>query len=89
MKTLRVFLLALLLAAFPLTGLAASVNINTADLSALQQLNGIGPAKAQAILDHRDANGSFGSVDELSAVSGIGARTVEINRELLVVEDPQ
>ena len=89
MKTIRVLFFCLSLALFPLLGIAAGVNINSADVAALQQLNGVGPAKAQAIVDYRDANGPFASVDDLSSVTGIGPRTVEINRAVLTVDDAQ
>ena len=52
------------------------VNINTADREELEGLSGIGPALAQRIIDHRDANGPFQSVDELLEVSGIGEATL-------------
>ena len=48
------------------------VNLNTADLGALQTLSGSGPALAQRILDYRESNGRFASVDQLDEVSGIG-----------------
>ncbi len=48
------------------------VNLNTADAAALETLPGIGPALAQRIIDHREAHGEFGSLEELAAVSGIG-----------------
>jgi competence protein ComEA len=85
MKALRVLTLTVLLL---LTGaaLAAKVNVNTADASALQSLDGVGPAKAAAIVEYRDSNGSFSSIDDLTAVDGIGAATVETNRESIVLE---
>ena len=89
MKTIRVLFFCLSLALFPLLGFAAGVNINSADVAALQQLSGVGPAKARAIVDYRDANGPFASVDDLASVSGIGPRTVEINRSVLTVDDAQ
>lgn len=48
------------------------VNINSADLTTLQTLNGVGPAKAAKIISYREANGRFKKVDELTNVSGIG-----------------
>jgi competence protein ComEA len=48
------------------------ININTADVSNLQALDGIGPATAQKIIDYRTANGSFKSKEDLKNVSGIG-----------------
>lgn len=63
----------------------ARIDINTADLSQLQQLKGIGEKKAQAILDYRAKNGRFRSLDELTLISGISASIVESNRELLTL----
>lgn len=48
------------------------VNINTASAAELDELPGVGPATAQAIIDYRTTNGSFSSVEELTAVDGIG-----------------
>jgi competence protein ComEA len=48
------------------------VNLNTADVAALDTLPRIGPALAQRIIDWREANGSFTSVDQLLDVAGIG-----------------
>ena len=50
----------------------APVNLNTADASQLMSLNGIGEAKAAAIIDYRETNGSFSSAEEIMKVSGIG-----------------
>ncbi len=65
---------------------AGMVNLNTADVETLQQdLIGIGQVKAKAIIDYREANGPFTSVDELLEVKGIGASTLEKNRAKLSV----
>ncbi len=55
----------------------AAVNINTASKDELIALSGIGPAKAQAILDYRKLNGPFKTVDDLRNVKGIGAKRLE------------
>ena len=52
----------------------AKVSLNTADLTALDTLPGVGPVLAQRILDWRAAHGRFTSVDELGEVSGIGEK---------------
>ena len=48
------------------------LNLNTATLEQLDELDGIGPTTAQSILDYREENGGFGSVEELGQVPGIG-----------------
>ncbi len=48
------------------------LNLNTATLEQLDELDGIGPATAQSILDYREEHGGFGSVEELGEVPGIG-----------------
>jgi competence protein ComEA len=60
---------------------AEPVNINTADAAALAKaLNGIGPAKAKAIVSYRDKNGPFKSVDQLAMVDGITQKLIDKNR---------
>lgn len=61
------------------------VNLNTADLAALDTLPRIGPAIAQRILDWREENGRFTSVDDLMAVPGIGEKMLASLRDLVTV----
>ncbi len=76
---------------FALTGLvvaadAPKININTASAEELTQLKRIGPKYAEKIVAFREANGPFKSADELVNVSGIGSKTVEVNRGLITVK---
>lgn len=64
----------------------ALVNINTATVSELSTLKGIGPIKAEAIVRFREEHGSFSSIDDIMAVRGIGEKTVAKNRTLVSVE---
>lgn len=61
------------------------VDLNSADLAALETLPGVGPVTAQSILDHRDAIGRFTTVDELLDVSGIGDATLSRIRDSVTV----
>lgn len=61
------------------------VNLNTADAVLLDTLPRIGPAMAQRIIEWRDANGRFTSVDDLLAVPGIGDKMLESLRDLVTV----
>src|SRR3954470_2269608 len=55
----------------------AAVNINTATKEQLESLNGIGPVKAQAIIDHRQKNGPFKSAEDVKNVTGVGDATFD------------
>lgn len=85
MKLKSTFLL-FCLAFAPLAVHAAKLNVNTASAAELEALSGIGPAKAEAIVEYRDTNGPFASVDDLMQVSGIGEATVEQLRGDLAVK---
>lgn len=63
----------------------AQININTATAEELVQLKGIGQSKALAIIEYRDANGKFNSIEELSQVKGIGSKLLEQNRAKLTL----
>ena len=88
MKTFAIILKSLVLSLLlAWSALAADkVNINTADAAAIDAaLVNIGPAKAQAIVEYRKANGAFKSAEELAMVKGIGLKTVEKNRDRIVL----
>jgi len=68
---------------------SAVVNINTASKDELIALPGIGPAKAQAIVDYRKLNGPFKAVDDLKNVKGIGAKRLDKLRAELTVGPAQ
>lgn len=62
------------------------VNINTADAAAIDRvLVNVGPSKADAIVAYRKANGAFKSAEQLALVKGIGLKTVEKNRDRIVL----
>ncbi len=65
---------------------AGPVDINTADAATLASaMNGVGEKKAATIVAYREAHGPFRRVEDLSNVKGIGASTVEKNRDNLAV----
>lgn len=62
------------------------VDINTADAATLARvLEGVGPARAAAIVEHRRRHGPFRRAEDLARVKGIGPRTVERNRGRIAV----
>lgn len=61
------------------------VNINTATVDDFQKVSGIGPKKAEKIIDYRTQNGNFANVEDLTKVSGIGDKTLESLRDQLTV----
>ncbi|MCL1906154.1 MAG: helix-hairpin-helix domain-containing protein [Clostridiales bacterium] len=62
------------------------ININTAGLAALQTLSGVGPVKAQAIIDYREQHGPFAKTDDIKKVSGIGQATYDKIKDRLTVD---
>ena len=67
---------------------AEPVNVNTASAEEIAaNLKGIGPSKARLIVEYREANGSFMHVDELVNVKGIGIKTIDQNRGMILVGD--
>lgn len=65
---------------------SGKVNLNTASINELTALKGIGEKKAQAIVDYREKQGKFTTVEQLADVSGIGPATLEANRDMIIVK---
>ena len=61
------------------------ININTADAEKLTTLKGIGPATAQKIIDYREQNGAFKSIDEIKNVRGIGQKKFDAIKDKITV----
>ena len=85
MKFFKALMLSLMFAFASIAAAAGPVNINTASVEQLVELNGVGPAKAKAIVAYRDEHGAFKSIDQLANVKGIGLKTVEKNREMITL----
>jgi len=82
MKNTMVLLIGVLCFGFSLVSFAVNVNTATAEDIA-KELKGVGVAKAGAIVLYREEHGAFKSLKELTKVKGIGASTVDKNRENL------
>jgi len=87
--TMKLFLSLLATAILAAAAWAAEpVNVNTASAEEIAaSLTGIGPSKARLIVEYREANGSFMHVDELVNVKGIGIKTVDQNRGMILLSD--
>ncbi len=90
--SIRVIFILTFLSLFSSSLVAAGlININKADAITLaENLNGIGDAKAKAIIAYRSENGDFAAIADLVNVKGIGSKLVERNRSLMTVgAEPQ
>jgi len=77
----RTFVQALIASLLPVAAWAGPVNVNTADASTLaRELDGIGPVKAQAIVEYRQKNGPFKTPEDLLKVEGIGDKVLDQNK---------
>jgi competence protein ComEA len=90
MSTIRsLLLLLIMLLTVPTVVLADPVDINSADVETLaSNIDGVGTQKAIAIVQYREANGPFSSLDDLANVQGIGMKTIDRNRDKLTVVTP-
>lgn len=61
------------------------ISLNQANLQQLQGLNGVGEKKAQAIMEYRQKNGGFKTIDELMNIKGIGPKLLEKNKARLML----
>ena len=81
------FFSSLLCTLIPGAVFAGPVDINTADAATLaKELNGVGPARAQAIVAYRNEHGPFKSVDDLALVKNMPRKVIEANRENLKMD---
>lgn len=64
----------------------ALVNINTATLEELQDISGVGPSKAEAIVAYREENGRFQTIEDITKVSGIGEKSFEKIKSSITVK---
>lgn len=87
-ESINGMLLALALGLGSSLAIAGPVNINTADAETLaEELDGVGPALAAAIVRDREENGSYETAEDITRVRGIGERVLEDNRENIMTED--
>lgn len=61
------------------------ININTASIDELQRINGIGEVKAKSIIEYREKNGGFKSIEEIKNIEGIGEKTFEKIKDKIAI----
>ncbi len=88
MNRLRQILLSVALAGLiPVAVIAGPVDVNSADAETISaELKGVGLSKANAIVAYRENNGPFKSAADLMQVKGIGARTIEMNEDNILLK---
>ena len=80
-------ILAALAVVLPVASFAGPVDLNSADAETIaRELNGVGTARAQAIVDYRDEYGAFESAEDLLNVTGIGRHILDVNRANIRLE---
>jgi competence protein ComEA len=86
-NTLKIAMVILLMALFSVMANAEPVNINTATAKEIAiAIKGVGIKKANAIVDYREKNGPFQTIDEITKVSGVGIKTLQQNQGNLTVD---
>lgn len=81
-------ILVALMLLFSSLAMAEPIDINKADADTIaKSLKGIGPKKAEAIVQYRQANGPFKSLQDIERVSGIGPKTVQANEKDIIFSD--
>lgn len=79
---MKKFFIPLSIASLPALLSAGPVNVNSADAATIaRELNGVGTARAEAIVEHRRQHGEFTSAEDLLDVAGVGAHILETNRD--------
>ncbi len=85
-RTILVLFFAIALCAPAALLAALNININSATVEQLQQINGIGPKTAEKIVEYRNTHGKFSSLDELSNIRGIGDKSLEKMAKSITLE---
>lgn len=68
---------------------AGTLDLNTADVAAIDaEMAGVGPAKAQAIVDYRTQHGLFMTLSDVEKVPGIGPKIIEANKDRIILSQP-
>ena len=89
-SSLVVFVIVLLALALPVNAEdTGKININTAPADQLVQLKGVGPNYAAAIVAYREAEGPFKAPEDIMKVKGLGPKTLEANKDMIIVEEPK
>ena len=86
LAVLVVFLIGLISVIQANAGEVKKININTATAEELMRLDGVGPKYASRIIEYREKYGPFKTPEDIMQVSGIGQKTFEKNKKILIVE---
>jgi competence protein ComEA len=78
--------LVMLMTGFVFAGDQGTININTATVEELVQLDRVGPRYAEKIVVFRQENGLFKTPEDIMLVSGIGQKTFEVNKDRIIVK---